>query len=220
MRAQLIHAVLGAAAVVLVAAGCSDSRTGTPIPDGTAPAGNGKTSGSTTPSGTTSTPRPTNRYGEPPVANPLDATRFLSQPCAALTQAQLQSFDLPAQGKPDTESPVARHAGPFCGWTNSDRFNGVDVGFLTGNKNGLADLYRARGEGKWTGYWEETRVSGYPGVFHDVTDFRPRGSCNLAVGISDTLAFRVGTDGRLKERSCDFAKQVAGAVVETLKRGG
>ena len=84
----------------------------------------------------------------------------------------------------------------------------------------LADVYRTNQEGGWKGYWEETSVAGYPGVFAFTTDARPRGSCNLFVGISEPLAFAVGTDGRLKEQSCDLAKQVAAAVVETLKRGG
>jgi hypothetical protein len=213
--ASLINRVLGAAAIVLAVAGCTDSRAGTPVSDGTTTIAD--PTGSTAPS---STPGSTERYGAPPVATSLNATKFLSQPCAALTSPQLQILNLPAQGKSDTDSAVARNAGPSCKWSNIDTSTGIDVQFVTGNKNGLADVYRTHEEGKWKAYWEETSVAGYPGVFADVTDLRPRGSCNLFVGISDTLAFGIGTTGRLKEQSCDLAKQVAAAVVETLKRGG
>ena len=127
---------------------------------------------------------------------------------------------MPAPGKTDTDSAVAKSSGPSCLWINSDTATGIGVSFITGNKNGLADLYRANEEGKWTGYWEETTVSGYPGVFHDVTDARARGSCILAVGVTDTLTFLVDISGRLKEQSCDFAKQVAAAVLATVKAEG
>lgn len=216
MRARSINAVLAAAAALLMVAGCSDSQPGAPTAMPTA----GEPTNSSVPSNEPSTPAPTNRYGAPRVASPLDATTFLTQPCAALTPQQLRDLDMPVQGKPDTDSAVAKHSGPGCGWTNSDLANGIGVSFTTGNKNGLADLYRARGEGKWTGYWEETTVDGYPGVFHGTTDLRSRGDCALAVGISDSLAFLVSEVGQLKEKSCDFAQQVAAAVVETLKRGG
>lgn len=204
-------------ALTLLLAGCSGSEAGTAVPGPTA---GGETSTPGLPSGTANNQGSGDRHGAPQVANPLDATRYLTQPCAALTTQQLQGFDLPVQGRPDTDSAVARNSGPGCTWTNSDIAETVGVGFLTGNKNGLVDLYRANDEGTWKGYWEETTVSGYPAAFHFTTDARPQGSCNLAVGISDTLAFRVTEQGRLKGQSCDRAKQIAAAVVATVKAGG
>lgn len=220
MQARLINRVLGVSAVVLVAAGCSETRAGTPIPDGTATTATGSTTVSSTPPSKPSTSQPSNRYGAPPVTNPLDVTKFLTSPCTAMTPRQLSGFNLPAQGKPDTDSAIAKNTGPSCNWFNSDAGEGFGVHFVTGNKNGLADVYRARGEGKWTGYWEETTVGSYPGVFAFTTDLRPSGSCHLFVGISDALALAVNSQVQLKEKSCDQAKQVAAAVLETLKRGG
>src|SRR6266496_2231728 len=101
MRVPLTCTALGAAVVLLIVAGCSDSRAGTAVPDGTATPTVSGTTGSATPSGKPSTPGSTDRHGAPSVADPLDATKFLTQPCAALTPQQLQSFTLPAQGKPD-----------------------------------------------------------------------------------------------------------------------
>lgn len=215
MSSVRIRSVVWSTVIALTLASCSDSRAGMPVATDTPGGTIGPTPSSVETGATGGT-----RYGAPRVVQPLDAGKFLTQPCAALTTQQLGMFNLPTQGKPDTDSPIAKNSGPSCKWINSDTATGVGLGFTIGNKNGLADLYRAHEEGKWTGYWEETTVSGYPGVFHDVTDARSRGSCNLAVGISETLAFRVGTDGRLKEQSCDFAKQVAAAVVATVKAGG
>jgi hypothetical protein len=95
---------------------------------------------------------------------------------------------------------------------------GFDVGFVTGNKNGLSDTYRGGAEA-FPGYFEPTEVSGYPAVFNDLTDQRPNGACNITVGISETLAFRssftAGPDDGAK--SCDLVKRVAAAVITTLK---
>jgi hypothetical protein len=216
MHARLATTMCGIAAVVSMAAGCSETRAGTPINDRTTKT----TSGPTTPADTTGTSGSGDRYGAPPVTSPLDATKFLTHPCAALTPQQLRDFNLPTQGRPDIDSAIAKNSGPSCTWNNSDTANFVGVHFVTGNKSGLADVYRAHGEGKWGGYWQETTVDGYPGVFAFTTDGRPSGSCNLFVGISETLAFSVGPQGRLKEKSCDQAKQVAAAVITTMKGGG
>jgi len=61
-------------------------------------------------------------------------------------------------------------------------------------------------------------VDGYPGVFAGLDDGRAQGSCDIAVGISDTLTFRASEQGGRKgQGSCDRAKQVAAAVIATLK---
>ena len=151
---------------------------------------------------------------------PLDVTRFLSQPCAVLTPAQLQSLALPSPGTPDTDSAIAKAAGPACAWQNSNgSTNGVS--FTTGNQHGLADLYRGHEEGKFAGYFEPTTVESYPAVFKDVADYRGQGTCALSVGVTDSLTFLTSELGSLKgSASCDRAKQVATAVVQTLKGGG
>jgi len=100
---------------------------------------------------------------------------------------------------------------------------GTSVAFLKGNKNGLADLYRQQNSDQRYKFWEETTVDGYPAVFNGVVDNRSSGGCNLAVGVSDPLAVLVQEQlggQRRKENACDRAKQVAAALITTLKRGG
>lgn len=152
-------------------------------------------------------------YGAPRVSNPLDASKFLTQPCAVLSQTQLAHFDIRRPGEPDTESAVAREAGPRCVWYTEGGIFGM--GFLTGNKNGLSDTYRGRSR---FNFWEETTVEGYPAVFNDPSDGRPAGACNLTVGISDTLTFRaLDNSGRTGQAACDRTKEYAAAIIQTLK---
>jgi hypothetical protein len=69
-------------------------------------------------------------------------------------------------------------------------------------------------------YFGPTEVDEYPAVFLESTDFRSDGSCNIAVGISDTLVFRLAEDGNLGVKSCDRAKLVASMVLQTVRSGG
>lgn len=185
----------------LVLAGCTASETGTPV--------GSRQSATTAP-----------RHGAPSVPQPLDASRLLPRPCDALTESQLRTLDLGATGKPDVDSAVARYSGPSCTWRNDPEASRVAISFLTGNKNGLADIYRGHAQGDFPAYWIETTVDGYPGVFKDNEDERPAGHCVMNVGISDALAFLVDEHDRLGDKSCDRAKQAAFLVIQTLKAGG
>src|ERR1043165_10053 len=130
--ARLIALVAVAAAVGAV--GSTSTSNGIPGPQSDPATGTQTT--------TTSASKPKD-YGAPKVSVPLDASKFLSQPCAVLTSEQLRSLALPAQGKPDTDSEVAKTAGPRCLWINDDTPSfAIGVGFLTGNKRGLSDPHR------------------------------------------------------------------------------
>jgi Protein of unknown function (DUF3558) len=195
---------LGVAAIAVLVGGCSAKEAGSPT--GPAP-----TSGAGKQTGSPSTSSGSGGGSAPKVSNPLDASKFLTQPCSSIGPDKLRSLSVSAQGEPDN-SPV----GPTCQWIERDAGSSLEVGFLTGNKNGLADTYRGRD--RFKGYFEPTQVDGYPAVFNDLRDFRGDGTCNITVGISDTLAFRTAVqDGKLGQKSCDRTKQAAAAVITTLK---
>jgi hypothetical protein len=212
MRAQVMLTV----AAVIVVTGCSTAVGGqsTPRPG----VGTERSTSSPGSSSSGSLPSGDNTYGAPRVSHPLDAARFLVQPCAVLTPDQLTSFGISKPGKPTTTGAIAEQAGPFCTWTADPEVNStVGVGFITGNKNGLADAYRGRAT---FSFFEETTVDQYPAVFADGVDGRPSGTCSIGVGISDTLMFRASEHGGRKgQGSCDRAKQMAAAVIATLKAG-
>lgn len=215
VRAGLISATAGMAALLMLAAGCSDKQGGTALP---------VTTTTTAESTTTQTPgrsstAPSNTGGAPRVTNPVEATKFLAQPCAALSTSALQAMKIGKPGAPDTESAVAKSSGPFCIWHSDESSSKTySVGFLTGNKNGLSDTYRG-GKKAFPGYFEPAEVDGYPAVFNDLVDDRSDGSCNVTVGISDAMAFRVGVqaDKATGTKSCDIVKQTASSVITTLK---
>lgn len=196
-------------------AGCATKEGGTPSSAATV----GNTGTNTRPPGSGgSTPSGVN--GAPKIDRPLDASRFLTQPCAVLSAAQLKVFNISKPGVPHIDDQVAKSSGPYCGWRTDDEpvFRAFDVGFITSNKHGLADTIRG-GREAFPGYFEPTEVEGYPAVFNDLVDGRAGGACNITVGISDTLAFRAAeqADRVRGTRSCDGAKQFAAAVIKTLR---
>lgn len=209
MRADLLRRTGWLVVSVLLAGtACTSRADGTPTPAPTS-----------APSETTTTPSEDPTDGAPRVADPLDATRFLTEPCTVLRQAQLVTFDVSRPGIPTTTGGIAENVGPFCTWhTAAELASTIGVGFLTVNENGLSDTYRGRDQ---FSYFVPTTVDGYPAVYADGVDHRDSGTCNITVGISDTLAFNALELGRLDAQgSCDRAKQVAAAALATLKEAG
>ncbi len=214
--ARLVGLVAGLATVVSMAVvGCSTSENGNPTAQ---PTTDVSVPGSEE-SSESSEPSEDETYGAPRVDNPLDATGFLSQPCAALSQAQMAELSVTSPGIPTTTGAVAENAGPFCTWHADPALGStIGVGFVTGNKNGLSDTYRGRDQFE---HFEPTTVHGYPAVFANSPDLRSSGTCGITVGISDALAFNATEQGRLDgQGSCDRARQVAEAALATLEAGG
>ncbi|WP_091678797.1 DUF3558 domain-containing protein [Amycolatopsis marina] len=162
----------------------------------------------------------------PRVGVPLDISTYLENPCSLVPQDFVASLGFPKEGRPDTgkDSSSAELAGPGCVWTVPDSIKGLDVNVQTGNqKNGLGGLqglYDAYQRGQFS-FWEPFSVSSYPAAYHDASDLRDSGVCNLAVGIKDDLTFSVTAAGYDKEpdQACPDAVRVAEQVIATLKGG-
>lgn len=206
MRDRRLRVLPGAVALALLAA-CTGATAGSATSGGT-PTGTPPSSGS-------SQTREQDRYGAPRVANPLDVTRFLTDPCAAIPPAQQPSLGFTKPGEPDTTSELGKLA-PSCDWSGQQ---GGRVSFLKGNRNGLADLYRSNASSP-DAYWEETTVEGYPAVFHGLPDARSQGHCKIAVGLNDALAMGSQATGRPGSPVCERAKQMAAVAVRTIKEAG
>ncbi|MFC4853597.1 DUF3558 domain-containing protein [Actinophytocola glycyrrhizae] len=188
-------------------AGCTTSTAGTATP---------RPGDAVTTTDSAESTEPSSEPEAPRVADPLDATRFLTDPCAVLTPAQLATFKVSRPGKPDTDSEIAKQVGPLCSWrADTEIPSSIGVTWQRGNKNGLGDLYRIRDR---YDYFEPTTVDGYPAVFRDSSDARADGDCLISVGVSDSLTFTAGESGTLDAHgACDRAAQVAAAVLATLK---
>jgi hypothetical protein len=154
------------------------------------------------------------------VVQPLNPSKFEADPCGLVPQQVMAELSYPNPGAvtPKDQSP----SGPYCGWNSSPVGRGMMVTIQTGNRDsgtgGLAGLYAARDSGQMPFLEPAPEVSGYQAVYADRQDRRPRGACNLHIGITDDLDFSVATQGYSgPQDSCNAAQQVAVAVVKTLK---
>ncbi|MGQ0842038.1 DUF3558 domain-containing protein [Actinokineospora sp.] len=188
------------AAMGIAATGCATTQAGTPIPSTTT---------------TTTTTNGPQRYGTPPVTDPIDVTAFYPIPCHTLTPEQLPTLDL-TPGRPRS---LGKPTGSGCDWNHTTRNERIIFGFSL-DGNGLANLYGIQQSNPWA-YWVETTVEGYPAVYSGLRDDRARGTCEIGVGVSDEVSIFVAlTDGPYdKVKSCERVTAVATALVKTLKEG-
>ncbi|MBB4686153.1 DUF3558 domain-containing protein [Amycolatopsis jiangsuensis] len=146
------------------------------------------------------------------VPAPLPTQELLSDPCSALTDAQLADIGLAPPGK------VSQGPPDLCGWSASTiPENRVNVGAVPQNKGGISDIYDQKAQ---QAYFQPVTVNGYPGVLAAADDLRSSGTCSLWVGITDQLAFTVVTmitTGQNKPKTCESAQKIGAAVVTHLK---
>ncbi|GAA4537296.1 DUF3558 domain-containing protein [Amycolatopsis samaneae] len=153
----------------------------------------------------------------PAVPQPLNVTKYLADPCTSLTQAHYQR--LGAKG------PGERHdnadGNPDCAWRLGKLGDiQLDVTYFANVPEGLSRLYALKTSGYWEkGYFEPTSVDGYPAVYASIGDWRKDGDCQLNVGASDQLYFFVLVQARPGDDSCTAVRNVASAVLDTIKKG-
>ena len=155
--------------------------------------------------------------GAPQVAQPLNVSNYVKDPCQLLSAAQLQTISFTLTNKPTTDKSSALGAG--CDWHDHHTGAHVGVAWQSNYTNGLNDLYAKKGEEK---YFIPTQVEGYPAVYASESDDRPTGTCTLNVGPTNTSMFFVLTDAPpdQKTTACDIAQKAAGLAIDTMKNGG
>src|SRR6266545_5510920 len=175
MRRSIANTVVTIVLATAALAACTTTRNGSPTSQPETTISSGVENSSSTPPGN-------DTFGAPRVANPLNATRFLTQPCAVLNPAQMGRFTISKPGEADTDSQIAKASGPGCTWkADTEPSRGYSMSFLTGNKKGLSDIYRGKKQLNQFDYFEPTSVEGYPAVFADGSDGRSQGSCDIKV---------------------------------------
>ncbi|SFB02557.1 Protein of unknown function [Amycolatopsis marina] len=158
------------------------------------------------------TPGEPERPKAPPVEEPLDATKYISEPCGSLTESQQREFNV-------TSSRDNSNAdGEACIWSIGDGSTSVSVSYATTVDAGLSNLYALHETVPWP-YFEETEVDGYPAVYQDVVDHRAQGTCGLSVGIRNDLFFSSDVISLAGNDACKAAANVASAVIRTIKAG-
>ncbi|WP_409466913.1 DUF3558 domain-containing protein [Amycolatopsis sp. GA6-003] len=199
---RMLTTVLGAVAVVSVAAGCS----GGPVP---------------APPASSSAAAGLPHSGAPKVEHPLPASVLSGQPCEqALTPDQLnQIFGTVPQGKPGILAGV----GPKCEWSNLDSGAGLGIYYATLTHQGLSGLYQnTKPQAK---VWRELPpIQGFPAVANSTFGSGTQnGFCQVSVGITDELTVDASlTPSDAKRASgadpCELSARVADLVVTNLKR--
>ncbi|WP_370945347.1 DUF3558 domain-containing protein [Amycolatopsis sp. cg5] len=113
----------------------------------------------------TASPSTSSGLSVPPVANPLDTTKFEQNPCDVLTKEQARELANLTTTKLDAEAP----GGAICSWVDE---NHNDINFSLNRTGGLETLYRNHRSDD-PGYFEPVpSVAGYPAVFADIQDGR------------------------------------------------
>ena len=185
-----------AVAAMVVLTGCSSGTTGG--------------GGSTTSSAATTT---ASGNGAPAVTNPLDLSKFASNPCGTLTSAQLSTLGATGQGKQSVFGDPTTHAtlGADCTWKQGNSLFGVYLG--TAQPTGLGYYYTNGGTPQ-----RLPDVDGRPAI---ETASKPDiGLCQIMVGASsstfygaEAVSIPEGTD------PCTVVQQVLSAMTATIKSG-
>lgn len=199
----IAHAAL-VCLTVLAVSSCTQTSNGTadvPTTTGTAASGPSSANGG----GTTM----------PAIPRPLDASRFMADPCLSLTQEQATQLSISPQGRPLTPQGTSGCAWPYG--TSSE----VGLTYVVPDaKNGLQNLYNQNSAGWYkNGYFEPTTIGGYPAVFQAGNDDRKNGQCQLSVGINEQTLLTVSNRGQKNTDVCSGAAKVAADVVNTIARG-
>ncbi|MBN6035378.1 DUF3558 domain-containing protein [Amycolatopsis sp. 195334CR] len=150
----------------------------------------------------------------PKVKEPLDPAKFVADPCSSLTAARQAEFNV-------TSSRINEHDfGSSCIWNVGSGRTSLGVSYATKVPTGLGNIYALRDAGWWDGgYFEPTEVDGYPGVYVALVDYRASGDCKLVVGVNDSLFFESSVVTPPSNDSCLGAKNVAEAILQTIKEG-
>jgi hypothetical protein len=186
-----------ALASLMLLAACTGDKPSDPTP----------TTATTRPS-----PPPDPAREAPPVQNPLDAVAFEGEPCRSLTDAQQKLFGF--------DSAKIDHGleGERCLFLKAKTKQATSVTFASKMTDGLSGRYSEHASGTWN-YWEPTVIDGYPAVaFSTILSGQPGpDGCNLGVGIKDSLYFWVTVDAHDGGNGCAEARDVATAVLSTVK---
>ena len=195
-----------AVASALTLSGCTSEKPGTATPASSAPQSSGASS----------------NPDIPKVANPLDPSKYLSEPCTIVPASALSALKFTDPGTAQQRDEGLGAAGPSCGWQVRGEGLSMVVIIATGNRDrgagGLAGLYTAHETGQFPFLEPAPEVEGYPAVYVDKRDRRPNGFCSLDMGVADDLVIAVHSGGyEGADDSCAAASQVAAAIITTLK---
>lgn len=200
-----VHLTLfGAAAIAIVAAGCTGAPTTTPAIPATP-----SISGPTLP-----------HSGAPKVEHPLPASVLSGDPCQqALTPDQVKKvFGSVVPSKRDDLPSL----GPACNWTNSDTGAVLGISYTTQVHDGLSAVY-ANTKPRASLWKELPPIQGFPAIADVAIGAEAeKDFCEVSIGIRDDLtadvSLNLGNTKVGKAAPCDVAAQIADMLVTNLRQ--
>ncbi|GAA1971491.1 DUF3558 domain-containing protein [Amycolatopsis minnesotensis] len=195
---------------VSVLCSCSNGSATNPFDSGVP-----KSSPSSTSTGSAPAGGRTPGSSAPRVTTPLNTGKFTDKPCDSLSESQLQKFSVTKRNGPRTDGD-----GASCSWSfgaNGETYAGLT--YATIRNDGLSRIYDQHQANMWPdGYFEPTEIADYPAAFNSPKNERPK-NCGISVGVTDELMFTVFAIEAHNQDACKAAKNLANAVVETIKAG-
>lgn len=149
-----------------------------------------------------------NRFGAPVPTRSLDGTARSEQPCRLLSEGELRSFGLQANGRLQ-RLPLGA---PACVWEAPGFGREVSAAVIV-NRDFLVDTYRSRANYQ---VFEPISVRGLPAVAQQTT--AEALTCTVTTGIAVGQAVDISSTelGGAPEPPCETARRVADAVVANL----
>lgn len=166
----------------------------------------------------------------PQVQNPLDVSRFLSNPCRLVGPRIISDIGDFDPGEPDVDSDHAKNLlGPGCGWDSKDRTQDISLRIDTVHKahagkglKGIDGVYASKEDGMMD-YLQPIEFAGHPGYPAAIAGSQEdiaAGDCTVYVGIANDLVYLASVvNENSPDQACPAAQKVAAAVLDTLKKG-
>jgi hypothetical protein len=210
-------ALVTAVLVGLLVTACSTGTTGTAEP-GNPPGG------SAAPSSGPPSSAP-NTHGAPQVTNPLNVSKYLADPCATITSAQLAGLHLSSVKGVEDKAAI----GNSCHWTlggNTVYTVGFTVSFASFDGPGLSSIYSQAGGPRFIQRLPDS--NGVPAVTEPSQDTNGSsttpGDYTIFLGVTDKLLFatNAGIDSSLisSHKASTIARQLADDATATMRSGG
>ena len=155
--------------------------------------------------------------GAPTVADPLDITRYLDDPCLSLTDRQVTEY-LGDEAEPQVATEQS--SGPSCSWYSGMRSHAqIVITYPRLTDEGMTAIYRNRDVHAF--FHETAPVNGYPAVSYGGVDSREKGECLVTVGTSNSdyvnIDVYLGASSVGRVDPCDAAHEVATVVISNIQ---
>lgn len=189
----------------LVAASCSGQAPGSSEPPATGEVG--------TSTGTTS---PSTALNVPKVTDPINMSKYIQNPCAALTESQLEKLSVAVEPQARLDAPN----GPVCAWDAVDKTGFSVSGSPITAGSSLAGTYRRYRQGGFENFKPMT-VAGYPGVL--TRRDGEKNSCRAGVAVRQDLLYvvigDVPEDSSYYGKPCVYVTKAATMATMTMSGG-